>query len=104
LRVLINTIKNALEASKPNEVISAGCKQKNNEIEFWVHNPGFIPRNIQLQIFQRSFSTKGIGRGLGTYSMKFLTVRYLGGDVSFTSTEQEGTTFRIRLPFVLKVK
>jgi sensor histidine kinase regulating citrate/malate metabolism len=52
-----------------------------------------MPPEVQLQIFQRSFSTKGKGRGVGTYSMKLLTERYLGGKLAFTSAAGEGTTF-----------
>ncbi|MFA7348153.1 MAG: ATP-binding protein, partial [Desulfurivibrionaceae bacterium] len=59
---------------------------------------GCMPENVQLQIFQRSFSTKGTGRGLGTYSIKLLGERYLKGRVSFTSTPEKGTTFRFRCP------
>ena len=61
-------------------------------------NPGFIPEPSQLQVFQRSFSTKGRGRGIGTYSMKMLTEEYLGGAISFRSSEREGTTFNVILP------
>ena len=67
-------------------------------VEFSVHNPNPMPRNVQLQVFQRSFSTKGSGRGLGTYSMKLLSERYLGGRVSFESNEESGTVFRARYP------
>jgi sensor histidine kinase regulating citrate/malate metabolism len=49
-------------------------------------------------IFQRSFSTKGFGRGLGTYSIRLLTERYLKGSVSFTSSALSGTIFRVRYP------
>jgi sensor histidine kinase regulating citrate/malate metabolism len=51
-----------------------------------------------LQLFQRSFSTKGEGRGLGTYSIKLLTERILNGKVSFTSSMDDGTTFRVLIP------
>jgi signal transduction histidine kinase len=57
-----------------------------------------MPKEVQMQIFQRSFSTKGKGRGIGTYSIKLLTETYLGGKVSFRSEERHGTTFRIDLP------
>jgi len=53
-------------------------------------------------LFQRSFSTKGEGRGLGTYSIKLYTERYLKGTVSFSSAEGEGTVFRVRYPWVLE--
>jgi sensor histidine kinase regulating citrate/malate metabolism len=57
-----------------------------------------MKREIQLQIFQRSFSTKGSGRGLGTYSIKLLTEQYLHGKAWFTSNEVEGTTFFASIP------
>ena len=97
-RILGNMIKNALEASHRGEVVTVGCLQKDGHATFWVHNPGVIPPDDQLQIFQRSFSTKGRGRGLGTYSIRLLGEAYLGGAVSFTSTQRTGTTFRIELP------
>lgn len=92
-----NLIKNALEAINQSEIVTIGATKKDEEIVLWVHNPGLIPRENQLQIFQRSFSTKGAGRGLGTYSAKLLCENYLKGKVDFTSTEPEGTTFFIRL-------
>lgn len=101
-RVLDNMMKNALESSRAGERVEAGCRQAEGEIEFWVRNPGFMPREVQLQIFQRSFSTKGAGRGLGTYSMRLLTTRYLGGTVSFSSEPGTGTEFRARYPRVLQ--
>jgi sensor histidine kinase regulating citrate/malate metabolism len=53
--------------------------------------------DIKLQVFQRSFSTKGKNRGTGTYESKLLVSRYLKGEISFTSNK-DGTTFQIRLP------
>jgi len=97
-RILINMTKNAIEASPPEAVVRLGCEQAGNDLEFWVHNQSCMPENVQLQIFQRSFSTKGSGRGLGTYSIKLLGERYLKGRVSFTSSPEKGTTFRFRCP------
>jgi len=100
LRVLCNLLKNALEATKSGQTVTAGYSPDETGVEFWVHNPGVIPREVQLQIFQRSFSTKGAGRGLGAYCIKLLTERYLQGRVSFTSTPEKGTTFRLWYPLV----
>lgn len=97
-RVVGNMTKNAIEASLPGQTITLGCKLEQGKVAFWVNNPTSMPERVRLQIFNRSFSTKGAGRGLGTYSMKYLTEKYLGGDISFTSTEREGTTFVARYP------
>ncbi|MFO8031144.1 MAG: HAMP domain-containing sensor histidine kinase [Desulfohalobiaceae bacterium] len=97
-RVLGNMLKNALEASKPGEKVSLGAQAQNSELIFWVHNPGYIPEDVQMQLFKRSFSTKGKGRGLGTYSIKLLGEDYLGGRVWFESDPEAGTTFYFSLP------
>ena len=97
-RVLGNLLKNALEAAHPGETATLACHTVPAGVEFTVHNPGVMARSAQLQIFQRSFSSKGEGRGLGTYSVKLLTERYLGGAVAFDSTPEQGTTFRVRFP------
>lgn len=97
-RVLGNMLKNALEASKPGETVTIGCEPEDDSVTFWAHNKAFMPRDIQLQIFNRSFTTKGKGRGIGTYSIKLLAERYLSGKVSFTSTESDGTKFFVTLP------
>ena len=97
-RILGNMLKNAIESSKDRNEIKAGSRYKDNEIEFYIHNREFIPDEVQLQIFQRSFSTKGAGRGLGTYSMKLLSEKFLQGKVLFESSEGNGTTFYARFP------
>ncbi len=98
-RVLGNMIKNALEAISDGEAVTIGCDDDRRErVRFWVHNPTAMPKNVRLQIFQRSFSTKGEGRGLGTYSIKLLTERYMGGKVWFTTDKTDGTTFFVEYP------
>ncbi len=97
-RVVTNMVKNALEASKEGDVITVGVKAENGKVIFYVHNPAFMPPSVQNQIFLRNFSTKGSNRGLGTYSMRLLTEKYLQGKVSFKSTEEDGTTFYVTLP------
>jgi hypothetical protein len=98
LRVLGNMVKNALEASSAGETVTLGTTREAGEVEFWVHNSAHMPRDVQLQVFKRSFSTKGAGRGIGTYSIRLLVARYLDGSVDFESSEGHGTTFRVRLP------
>ena len=97
-RILLNMVKNAAEATPDNGTINIICKKESRTALFSVHNDGVIAENISLQIFQRSFSTKGNGRGLGTYSMKLFGENYLKGKVYFTSDAETGTVFTIELP------
>ncbi len=97
-RVITNMLKNALEASKEGETVTIGVKQTEEGVDFYVHNPAYIPFKIQSQIFNRNFSTKGANRGLGTYSMRLLTEKYLKGKVYFETDKEKGTTFHAVLP------
>lgn len=97
-RIIINMTKNALEASHEGMTITLGCDKEAGYLSFWVHNSSYMPREVQLQVFQRSFSTKGSDRGLGTYSIKLLTENFLKGKVSFNTSEKEGTRFFARVP------
>jgi signal transduction histidine kinase len=93
-----NFIKNALEASDDGETITVGARWREDAFEFYVHNAAVIPEREQLHVFQRSFSTKGPDRGLGTHGAQLLGERVLGGKVGFSSKSDEGTVFWIRLP------
>jgi signal transduction histidine kinase len=103
-RVLSNMVKNALEASDDTATITVDYGRKPGlkgpgQVWFSVHNPGFIAADLQPQVFTRSFSTKGAGRGLGTYGMRLLSEGFLSGRVEFESHPTEGTTFVVTLPF-----
>ncbi len=98
-RVLINMVKNAFEASKKDGIVKLWFEESEKGVGFYVNNDGFIKADTALRIFERSFSTKAQkGRGLGTYSMKLFGEQYLGGEVSFDSSEKDGITFYIILP------
>jgi signal transduction histidine kinase len=92
-RILINLYKNALEASQSGMAVTATCTGTADRIRFTVHNDTVMPDHIRAHVFQRSFTTKGSGRGLGTYSIKLLTENYLGGRAWFESNTGQGTTF-----------
>jgi signal transduction histidine kinase len=99
IRVLVNMVKNALEATSSEDRVRLWYEHAQGHPTFLVQNPGVIPEDIALNIFRRSFSTKRQpGRGLGTYSMKLFGEQYLDGEVSFSSTPQSGTVFSIVLP------
>ncbi len=98
-RCLGNLIKNALEATAPGGEVTVSVSVRDERVAFTVTNAAVMPEDVQQQIFQRSFSTKGgHGRGIGTYSIKLFVENYLGGEVSFSSREPEGTSFTITIP------
>lgn len=101
MRILGNMVVNALEAISPEETVTLSCRLEKKEVVFSVHNPGEIPVAVKPEIFRRTYSTKGPGRGLGTYSMRLLS-HLLQGEVLFTSDAELGTTFYLRLPQNLK--
>jgi len=97
-RVLGNLVKNALEASVEGQAVSLAFQNQSAPV-FRVHNQAAMPDVVCLQVFRRSFSTKSpVGRGIGTYSAKLITEHYLGGSLSFTSSEEDGTSFFVTLP------
>ena len=98
LRVMCNMVTNALEATDENGTVKIWFDDDDSYLVFCVWNSKSIPEEIQHRIFQRNFSTKeGAGRGIGTYSMQLLGEKLLGGKVSFSSSEQEGTIFKFAL-------
>lgn len=97
-RVLGNMLKNALEATISGGSVVIGYTYTDTTVLFFVKNQSIIPKNIRDLIFKRSFSTKGADRGLGTYSMKLLTEKYLHGTMRFESVDDYGTTFYAEIP------
>jgi K+-sensing histidine kinase KdpD len=96
-RVIINLLKNALEATPKDGTVTAGVKCNGDEVILWVKNDALIPKDVQMQLFQRSFSTKGVNRGIGTYSIRLLSENYLKGKITFVSNEAERTIFAVEV-------
>jgi signal transduction histidine kinase len=97
-RILVNMVTNALEATAPDGEVRVFVELGGNSVTFSVWNRRHIPEEHALRIFSRNFTTKdGLGHGLGTYSMKLFGEKVLGGMVDFSTSEDEGTTFRLTL-------
>ncbi len=99
MRVIQNMTLNALEATPRGGIVKLWAEVSPHAVEYCVWNDAVIPSDVALRVFQRNFSTKNTpGRGLGTFSMKLIGERMLGGLVTFTSQPGQGTCFRFRLP------
>lgn len=96
-RILINLLKNALEESKPDQTVTVKVVQQERVSAISIHNDEPMPEYIKRNIFEKGHSKKGLGRGFGTYGSKLLLNKYMNGDLTFISSEDEGTTFTITI-------
>lgn len=99
-RVLINLMTNAIEAIGQGMIVKTSVRLHDKYIKYTVFSPVELTEEAKHQIFQRSFSTKGSHRGLGTYIARLLTGKYLKGKVYFSS-DPNGTSFFVELPLNL---
>jgi PAS domain S-box-containing protein len=105
--VLVNLVSNAIKYSPEGSEVSMLGKVAGSQLQVSVHDQGVgIPDGEQLFLFQRFFRAKNVtniqGTGLGlTIVKKYLDL--LGGDISFESKENLGSTFTITLPIIPSV-
>ncbi len=98
-RAVGSLLRNALEATAPGGTVELTCEYDHEVATITVHNDGVIPDDVQQQIFQRSFTTRGgHGRGIGTYGARLFVEHYLGGKLAFMSEPRVGTLFLVILP------
>jgi len=99
-RILTNLVKNALEAGSEKEPVEITItnKLKDKTCRIDVKSHPLIAESDQLNIFRKAFSTKGNGRGWGTYGIRLLAEHYLNGTVSFVSNPKVRTVFTVELP------
>jgi signal transduction histidine kinase len=110
----VHTLSNVLSAENgtlevQKNLISPG-ELIDHVVRLFVHDELAEGKHIEIAPFSESLSfindestlrrvlVNAVKNALGTYSMKLLTEEYLGGQVSFRSSEQEGTTFIFVIP------
>jgi signal transduction histidine kinase len=99
-QVLINLIKNAVDAIEGEGEIKIKAEETKNQAILYVSDTGKgIPANILPKIFEPFFTTKesGKGYGLGLFIVYHL-VKSNGGTIEVESEVGKGTTFIIKLP------
>jgi two-component system NtrC family sensor kinase len=99
---LLNILINAMDASEGGTVILVRAKESDSgyTMELIDHGAG-IPEKILNEIFDPYFSTKSSGTGLGLSLTKTIIEKH-HGEITIDSTEGEGTTVRISLPYDMK--
>jgi hypothetical protein len=99
VRALVSLVTNALESTPRGGRVKVWAEKERGGVAILVWNRDAMPEDAARRVFQRYFTTKpGPGRGLGTFTAKWLTEEFLGGRIGFESTPADGTTFRILLP------
>jgi len=100
IRIITNLVKNAIQAisniDKPKVDIDLSDTEKNVIITVTDNGHGISEEN-KSRVFEPKFTTKTSGMGLGLAMIKNIIETY-NGSISFTSTEVEGTTFKVILP------
>lgn len=92
-----NLLSNAVDASPPGATITITITV-DDPVKIEIHNSGAVPEEIRDIFFSRyATSGKKQGTGLGTYSAR-LIARTHGGDITFTTSESEGTKLVVTLP------
>lgn len=95
--ILANLIKNAIEASPEGGKITVTLISQ-PEFSVAIHNLGVIPAHIRSRFFNRYVTSgKESGTGLGVFSAH-LMARTLGGNLSFTTHDMDGTTLTLAIP------
>jgi two-component system nitrogen regulation sensor histidine kinase GlnL len=111
-RLFLNLVKNAAEAVPQNGKIAISCKIAS---DYHLHNPGkkpipWVVVNItddgpgispeeRERIFTPFYTTKQQGSGLGLATCQKIVGSHQGF-ISVKSKPDEGTTFRVSLPFI----
>jgi signal transduction histidine kinase len=97
-QVLVNLIRNAMQAMSRGGVLRIGTGALGEEV--WVSisdTGGGIPHEQLNRIFEPYFTTKKKGSGLGLMIVQRI-VRAHGGRIELDSRVGQGTTFKIWLP------
>ena len=103
-QVLINLIKNAVEAVEENPSVTVSTKADHPNHRFMISvadNGCGISPDAADSIFLPFFTTKSGGSGIGL-SLSRQIVSMHGGNISF-DTSPFGTTFTITLPFIYRL-
>ncbi|MFD1094558.1 hybrid sensor histidine kinase/response regulator transcription factor [Salegentibacter chungangensis] len=102
-KVIFNLISNAIKYSFDNEKITLKTSKKDEFLKITITDKGIgIPKDQQKNILRRFYRARNVvnsqkpGTGLGLMLVKNIAEK-TGGEISFVSEENKGTTFTVFL-------
>ena len=104
LGIILNHIKNSLEANANKIYIKYAGFEKNKLKIRIIDNGNGIPKEAQRNIFKPNFSTKSIDsgiRGNGMYLNRYI-LNSVSGSIRLVSSSNKGTTIELAIPVYLK--
>ncbi|MBP3840564.1 MAG: HAMP domain-containing histidine kinase [Bacilli bacterium] len=97
-QVLVNIIKNSIEARKESMNIKIFMRDNNNNIEIIIEDTGVgMQKEVLQKIGENFYTTKPRGTGLGVSLSKEI-IKLHGGSIKYESEVSKGTTVFINLP------
>ncbi len=100
LAVLVNIIKNAIEAIEKDGEVSVSTGIKEDYISIIIANNGSkIPESVQQNIFKDGFTTKSTGTGIGLYVCKQSLEEQFAG-LKLLKSDDNSTEFEILVSMV----
>jgi heavy metal sensor kinase len=105
-RLLANLVDNAVRHARPSGIVRVAIESRQGSYSITVSDDGFgIPNEAQPHIFERFYrgdearTASDGGAGLGLALARW-AARVHGGDVTLVGSSEQGTTFRVHLPFI----
>lgn len=102
--ILGNLIDNSMEAveASDSKVVDVDFQHEAGWLSMEVSDSGKgIPVEVRRHIFEKGYSTKGDGRGIGLHLVK-QSIESMGGEIELFSKPGEGTQVLVRIPYVSK--
>ncbi|MEM2249616.1 MAG: ATP-binding protein, partial [Candidatus Bathyarchaeia archaeon] len=103
-RVLVNLIKNAVDAMPKGGTLTIGCRRRGAKVEFVVADTGVgMSEETMKKLWTPLFTTKAKGMGFGLSICKRFVEAH-GGTIKVESALGKGSTFTVTLPIEPEIK
>ncbi|MEM2367522.1 MAG: PAS domain S-box protein, partial [Candidatus Bathyarchaeia archaeon] len=103
-RVLVNLIRNAVDAMPKGGTLTIGCRRRGAKVEFVVADTGVgMSEETMKKLWTPLFTTKAKGMGFGLSICKRFVEAH-GGTIKVESALGKGSTFTVTLPIEPEIK